>query len=124
MANFIVIDGNTYDVPVTGMKRKGEFLYKYAERTMDGVLHSELIGVYFNYQITFGVAPTSAYALLWAKLTEPQEFHTITVPDEDGNHTFSAYFSNVADEFVRVDGSSRFLKGLTVNFIAREPARS
>ena len=124
MADFIVIDGNTYDVPVMSMKRKGEFLYKYAERTMDGKLHSELIGVYFNYQIQFGVATMAAYATLWAKLTEPTEFHTITVPDEDGSHTYAAYFSNVADEFVKVEGSNRFLKNLTVNFIAQEPART
>jgi hypothetical protein len=46
------------------------------------------------------------------------------IPDEDGNHTFEAYFSNVADEFKKVDGSTRYMKDLTVNFIAQEPARS
>jgi hypothetical protein len=123
-ANQITIDGSSYNVPVTMMKRKAEFLYKYAERTIDGTLHSELIGVYFNYQIQFGQATMSDYALLWAKLTEPTEFHTIVIPDEDGNHTFEAYFSNVADEFKKVDGSTRYMKDLTVNFIAQEPARS
>jgi hypothetical protein len=123
-ANQITIDGSSYNVPVTMMKRKAEFLYKYAERTIDGTLHSELIGVYFNYQLQFGMATMSDYAELWEKLTEPVEFHTIVIPDEDGNHTFEAYFSNVADEFKKVDGSTRWLKDLTVNFIAQEPARS
>lgn len=124
MADFIIIDGSTYNVPVKQMKRKAEFLYKYAERTMDGKLHSELIGVYFNYQIEFGQAAMSDYADLWEKLTEPEEFHTITIPDEDGNITFEAYFSNVSDVFKRVDGTTRYMKDLTVNFIAQEPARS
>jgi hypothetical protein len=122
--NHITIDGTSYNVPVKVMKRKAEFLYKYAERTADGKLHSELIGVYFNYQLTFGTAAMSDYASLWAKLTEPTEFHTIVIPDEDGDHTFEAYFSNVTDEFKKVDDTNRWMKDLTVNFIAQEPARS
>jgi hypothetical protein len=125
--SWISIDGSTFNVPVLSMRRKAEFLYKYAERTVDGVLHSELIGVYFNYEITFGRTLTvSDYADLWDALTDPTEEHTVILPDEDGQHTFDAYFSNVKDEFVRVetDGVTRYMKGLTVNMIAIEPARS
>ena len=50
----IVIDGTTYDIPILSIKRKAEFLDKYAERTEDGILHRELIGVYFNYELQFG----------------------------------------------------------------------
>lgn len=121
----IVIDGITYDVPVVLVVRRADFLDKYAERTEDGVLHRELIGVYFNYQITFGSTnDTTAYAALWLKLTEPVEFHTVTVPDEDGSYTFTAYFSNVGDELRRDAGAKKFWKSLTVNFIAQSPARS
>lgn len=121
----IVIDGTTYNVPVTSITRRADFLDKYAERTEDGVLHRELIGVYFNYQIEFGSSAAPAdYALLWTKLTEPTEFHTVTVPDEDGDVTFTAYFSNVGDKLKRKSGSSRFWKELTVNFIAQSPART
>ena len=121
----IVIDGNTYNIPVLSIKRKADFLDKYAERTEDGVLHRELIGVYFNYQLTFGRgASTAEYASLWQKLTEADEFHTVTVPDEDGDFTFTAYFSNVSDELVKAKTGSatRFWKNLTVNFIAESPA--
>ena len=122
----ITIDGVTYDIPVISLKRKGEFLDKYAERTDNGDLQRELIGVYFNYQLNFGrgSSPTE-YARLWQKLTEPVEFHTVTVPDEDGDFTFTAYFSNVSDELVKAKtgAAARFWKNLTVNFIARSPAR-
>lgn len=68
----ITIDGVSFDVPVIGIVRRAEFLDKYAERTEDGVLHRELIGVYFNYQIQFGsTTDTTEYAALWTKLTEP-----------------------------------------------------
>lgn len=119
----IIIDSTTYDIPVTKITRKAEFLDKYAERTEDGVLHRELIGVYYNYQIEFGsTTDTTEYAALWAKLTEAQEFHEVTVPDESGDYTFTAYFSNVSDELRKVQGAANFWKSLKVNFIAQEPA--
>ncbi|MBG0770314.1 MAG: hypothetical protein H0S82_01320, partial [Anaerolineaceae bacterium] len=88
MSEIVVIDGVTYQVPVISMKRKAEFLDKYAKRTADGTLHRELIGVYFNYQIQFGRGATAEYHRLWEKLTEPEEFHIVKVPDEDGFLTF------------------------------------
>lgn len=122
----ITIDGTTYNVPVLSLARKGDFLDKYAERTEDGELHRELIGVYFNYQLTFGQTnDTAEYKALWEKLTEPEEFHTVIVPDEDGeSYEFTAYFSNVGDTLRRVKDSVTFWKTLTVNFIAKSPART
>jgi len=120
----IVIDTVTYDIPVISVKRKADFLDKYAERTEDGVLHRELIGVYFNYELQFGASTnTTEYAALWNKLTEVEEFHTVTVPDFDGApYTFTAYFSNVSDELRKDSAAKTFWKNLTVNFIAKSPA--
>lgn len=133
----IVIDNNSYDVPVLSVTRKADFLDKYAERTEDGVLHRELIGVYFNYQIRFGTTSDAAeYELLWNKLTEPEEFHEIIIIDTDGGeHAFTAYFSNVADEYRRVipnplfgqpgeEEYKSYFQNLTVNFISKSPTRS
>lgn len=64
------------------------------------------------------------YARLWDKLTEPVEFHEVTVPDEDGDYTFTAYFSNVGDELLRKKAEKNYWKNLTVNFIAQKPART
>jgi hypothetical protein len=125
MSDLLTIDGVQYDVDIIDMKRSAEFLYKYAERTVDGVLNSELIGVYFNYQLVFAKnVNETAYKALWAKLTEPTEFHTVVLPDEDGVHTFSAYFSNIKDTFVKVKDTRRYISGLSVNIIARSPART
>ena len=49
----IVIDGTSYDIPIKSIQGKADMLDKYAERTLDGVLHRELIGVYDNYEIEF-----------------------------------------------------------------------
>ncbi len=121
----IVIDGITYNIPVISITRKADVLDKFAERTEDGVLRREIIGVYFNYTLSFGsTTDTAEYARLWNKLTEPEEFHQVTVPDESGDFTFTAYFSGVGDELRRVQGARNFWKSLQVNFIAQSPARS
>ncbi len=121
----ITIDGEVFDVPILSITRRADFLDKYAERTEDGILHRELIGVYFNYQLAFGhTNDVAEYARLWEKLTEPEEFHTVVVPDENGeSYSFVAYFSNVGDTLRKVKDAQTFWKTLTVNFIAREPAR-
>jgi phosphoserine aminotransferase len=118
----IIIDGTTFDVPVMTISRRADFLDKYAERTEDGVLHRELIGVYFNYQIQFGsTTDVEEYAALWDNLTEPEEFHSVEVP---GAGAFQAYFSNVGDVLRKDKNASTFWKSLTVNFIAQSPTRS
>lgn len=120
----IIIDGNSYNIPVIECGRRADFLDKMAERTNDGTLHRELIGVYFNYQLKLGsITDTDEYERLWLKLTEPKEFHTVIVPDEAGDYEYRAYFSNVGDKLRKKKGVKNYWTGLTVNFIARTPAR-
>jgi len=119
----ITIDGETYAVPVISIDETCEFLDKFAERTMDGILHRELIGTYHNQQLVFG-SPTNMteYNLLWAKLTEATEYHTVTVPDTDGvDFTFTAYFSNVTRKLRKWTTGATYWRGMTVNFIAQSP---
>ena len=120
----LYIDGIGYKIDVLSVKRTADVLDKYAERTENGDLERELIGVYFNYKLQLGPGiDRTEYARLWDKLTEPVEFHEVTVPDEDGDYTFTAYFSNVADELLRKVAEKNYWKNLTVNFIAKKPAR-
>lgn len=119
------IDGEWYDVPVLSLSRKADFLDKYANRSEDGVLHRELIGVYFNYKLKLGgTASSKEYGRLWDKLTEPEEFHRVTVPDNDGEYSFAAYFTDVKDNLVREYGGNYYWDGLTVAFTARSPSRT
>jgi hypothetical protein len=120
----IRIDGTNYNVPVVSLKRTADVLDKSAFRSEDGVLHRELIGVYFNYQLQLGRTYNVAdYAALWNKITEAVPFHEVVVPDESGDYTFTAYIANVSDELIRTEAAANFWKNLTINFIARSPAR-
>jgi hypothetical protein len=120
----IVIDGTTYNVPVVSLVEDGDFLFKYAQRTADGHLKAELIGVFRNYSLQFGNhASTTELAALWVKLIEAQVEHTVTVPDADGAPiTFTAYFANVHREILKDTAAKTFWKNLTVKFIATIPA--
>lgn len=121
----LIIDDEKYKIDVLSCKRTADFLDKHAKRTENGDLKRELIGVFFNYKLTLapGIDPAE-YERLWDKLTEPEEFHTVTVPGTNGDYTFTAYFSNVGDELLRAgDSGKNYWKGLTVNFIAKKPAR-
>jgi hypothetical protein len=122
----IIIDDESFDVPFVQVTRKADVLDKYAERTADGVLHREIIGVYYNYSAIFGaILDRDEYQRLWDKLTEPTEFHTVTVPGTDGDYTYTAYISSVSDKLRRIkDGDKIYWSELTANFIAQSPARS
>ena len=124
-SDFLEIDDEIYNVAVlTGIKRNADFLDKYAERTDDGDLKRELIGVYFNYKTIKFAKQTDKnydeYNRLYNKLTEPEEFHDIKI----GNNEFRAYFSNVSDEMYAFKNNREYYKNLTVNFTAKTPSRS
>lgn len=124
-SDFLTIDGDTYNVAVlTGVKRNADFLDKYAERTDDGDLKRELIGVYFNYKNIKFTKQTdenyTEYQRLYNKLTEAEEFHDIVI----ANQSFRAYFSNVSDEMYLFKNDRPYYKNLTVNFTAKMPSRS
>ncbi len=120
----VKIDGKTYDVPILGITRKAEFLDKHATRSAKGDLKRELIGVFFNYEIKFGKTTNIAeYDRLWDDLTRPEEFRTVTVPFGQSGIEFKAYFSNVSDSVRAITGGKAYYEGLSVNFIAKSPAR-
>lgn len=122
----IIIDGTTYQVPIKTISRKADMLYKYAERVESGDLKSELIGVYFNYDLVAGMSENNIvdYAALWLKLTEPVETHTINLPDESGHVTFTCYFSGIRDEVVKITEENNYFRNLTFSVIATSPART
>jgi hypothetical protein len=126
MTDLITIDGTTYDVPIVDMSISYEALDKYAERTSDGKLHREMIGVYAKYEVTFGISNgnPSDYADLVDVLTEPTEFHTVILPTETGTETASCYFGPVRHVLYRVAGSNKYYRGLKISVIPREPTRT
>jgi hypothetical protein len=122
----IVIDSTTYNIPFKVVNRKADLLFKDgAGRTEDGVLHAEILGVYYNYDLEMGMSANnvSDYAALWVKLTEPVNLHEITLPDESGTLTFDCYFANIKDTVIK-QGATNYFRNLTFSVIAIFPART
>lgn len=125
----ITIDSITYDVPIlSSINRSGEILFKYAERTQDGVLHAEAIGTYYNFDLQMGRSENNAsdYAALWIKITDPVHEHEVTMPDGDGSIlTFDAYFAGMKDSVRKWEsGGATYYRELRFSVIAISPART
>lgn len=120
----LIIDHIEFQAEVEDLSRQAEFIDKFANRSEDGVLHRQILGVYFNYQLKLHCDDPDEYARLWQKLTEPEEFHTVVVPCEDGEYMFEAYFSGISDRLLLHDRRGiNHWTDLTVKFIAKAPAR-
>jgi hypothetical protein len=123
----IIIDGHTYNIKVIAIDDSTEPLDKHATRTVDGVLHRELIGMFKKQTYVLGSPVTAAERLefdaLWRKIEEPVEFHEITSPNAQGQPiTFECYFSGIkrAVRRVYIDGAVYWTGG-TFTATARRP---
>ena len=124
--SLFTIDGKEFNIPVVSLKREAPVLDKYATRTEDGGLQREIIGVYYNYNLTFPRLNLNCeeYAKLWDAITAPVEFHTFTVPGSDGDYTFKGYITTTGDTLVKAKNGKYYWGGLSIKFIAKDPART
>lgn len=117
------IDNEDFTAGLISINRKVNILDKYAERTIDGDLKREIIGVYYNYSIIFSQFwDMDQYDRLFSKLTEPKEFHTIYLPKNKGYYEFPGYVSGVEDVIEFANGENkRIITGLKCDIIAKKP---
>ena len=123
----IKLDGTTYDVMITAYDLTADFLDKYAERDTAGVLHREILGVYFNQSFTFGRGKnTGDYKLLFDKLSSPVEYHDVECYTPMGKYTFKAYISGVSSKALKIypDDDTSWWSSTTAKFTAQSPTRT
>lgn len=118
----IKIDNKEFGVGLVKINRHVDVLDKYAKRTISGDLKREILGVYFNYELSFGAFyDMNEYSRLFDKLTEKKEFHVIQIPTNKGSDVYKGYISKVRDVIEYVNGDERRITGLTCSFVAKEP---
>lgn len=124
MAKTIIIDGTSYAVRITELKRTADILDKYAERSEDGILHREVIGTYYNYQLKIGVkrGERTLYNNLFDVLSAPVESHRVELPHD--HVEFEGYFSSISDNIRLVDDNGFDCDGLTCKLTAMKPRRT
>lgn len=122
----IKVDGQYFDIPLVSLKRRADFYDKYAERTESGDLERELIGVYYNFDLTVGTSTdfgNTDYDAFWNKMTEPVEFHDFSIPTKTGYYEFCGYISNVSDEYKKILDNEAEFTGFTCKMTAKSPSR-
>ena len=93
----LIIDGITYNIPLVSIQRTLDFLEKYAERTEDGDIKIESIGLYKNYTISIGtIDDAEMYDRLIDHITDcDNRFHHVLLPDASKQFDFYGYFSSI-----------------------------
>lgn len=124
MAKTIVIDGKSYAVRITELKRTADILDKYAERDETGELHREVIGTFYNYQLKIGVkmGERDLYNELFDVLSAPVESHRVELPHD--HVEFEGYFSSITDNIKLVDDDGFDANGLSCKLTAMKPRRT
>lgn len=119
----LIIDGITYNVPMVSIKRTMDFLEKYANRSEDGDIKIETIGLYKNYTISIGtIDDANLYDSLIEHITDcANRFHTVVLPDAAKNFSFCGYFSSISDEVEKVLDTGANYKGLTWKMTSKRP---
>lgn len=126
MSNYtqgLIIDGITYTIPLVSIKRTADFLEKYAERTEDGDIKIETIGIYKNYTINIGlIDDVKTYDKLFNHITDcTNRFHHVSLPDASKQFDFYGYFSSISDGVEKVFDSGAQYKGLTWKMTSKKP---
>lgn len=123
MNKWLIIDGETFRVPIIEMKRKGDIMDIEAKRTEDGTLHREtVVGTFYNYTLNFGtITDPALYERLWWVLTTPVQHHQIQLPGQAS--AFTGYFGSINDGIVLIKDDSYKAKGLSCNVVCTYPSR-
>lgn len=123
----LIVDGTYFDIPFVSLKRRADFLDKYAERVETGDLERELIGVYYNFDLTVGNSSNfgdADYDFFWDFMTAPIEFRDFSIPTNHGYYNFRGYISSVSDEYEKILENDVVFKGFTCKMTAKMPART
>lgn len=122
----LIIDRITYNIPLISIKRNLDFLEKYAERSEDGDIQIETIGLYKNYTISIGlIEDAELYDQLIEHITDCENrFHHVTLPDASKQFDFYGYFSSIKDEVEKVLENGAQYKGLSWNMRSKQPYKT
>lgn len=122
----IKVDGQYFDIPLVSLKRRADFYDKYAERVESGDLERELIGVYYNFDLTVGTSSDfgeTDYDYFWDFMTRPVPFVDISLPTKTGYYEFRGYISSVSDEYKKILDNEAEFTAFTCKMTAKSPSR-
>lgn len=121
----ITIDNTNFEVGIVKITRKPSISADSLGTTMDGRKHYNINGTYIDYDVQFNTRALNVaqYDELYEKITEPVEYHTVTLPYGQDTITFIAKLKAGNDSLVHNFTNLKKWGGLTVTFEALEPQK-
>lgn len=118
----IIIDNETFDVGIIDIKRKAKIEKQELGTTQDGINHVVAVGTRFDYVVTFATKKmnVSEYNRLYEVLTNPVDYHNVTMPYNDTTISFKASISSADDSIVANYNNFRKWSSLQITFESLE----
>lgn len=130
MSHFTIftVDGVEYDVDVIKLSRKAKVTdTDNSGRTLDGVMHRDIIGTYYNYTLEIQAkdGKHQDYDKLFDVVSAPQDSHDFVIPYGQETLSFKAYVTTSEDSMIRRNGVNLwgYEDPLKLDFVAMEPQR-
>lgn len=122
----VTIDGASFDVGVTRIRRKARIPDgKNAGEAKRGDWIRDVYGTFYDYILTFDTAAGLSredYDTLYSILTAPVEFHSLVVPYGQSTLSFTAGITGAEDNVVLMDDGTVW-GNLSITFKAKSPQR-
>lgn len=124
MITQFILDGETYNVQVLSLKRTFEIKEAIAAKlTQSGGIYRDLVGTYYNYQITVREKNGDREALdaFWDKISSPVTSHDCVFPYNQSVISQRMYVKTGTQEIRRLLEGGALWNDITIQFIAKEP---
>lgn len=130
MSHFTIftVDKVEYDVNVMKLSRKAKVTdTDNSGRTLDGVMHRDIIGTYYNYTLEVQAkdGKYQDYDRLFDVVSAPQDSHDFVILYGQETLSFKAYVTTAEDSMIRRDDVNLwgYEDTLKLDFVAMEPQR-
>lgn len=124
MKSVFQLDGKTYNVHVTSLTRKFSVLDNdTTKRVQTGDLYRDIIGTFYNYEMTIFAesADQSDLNELWETLSQPVEYHICTFPYNNTVLTQKMYITSGDQALTRMTEDRNVWGEIKLSFIANSP---
>ena len=121
----ITIDGITYAVGASSVKRSLRREYKYSVMTEDGVIHTEPRATYMDFELSLGNIGDAAYDSLITALRAASGAVTVTLPSS-GTETevYTGLVQDISDGIAVDYGDGVMWDNLSVSFTGTVPVQA
>lgn len=122
------IDGTEYPgVWVTEYKRTFSIAdTDKSGRSLDGLMHRDIIGTFYNYEITFHRSQSctsTTWENLWNTLSSPQNSHSCTFWNGQAMLTQDMYITDGAQDLTKRENGVNYWDDIECKFVAMAPYR-